>query len=361
MTSKIVGLGKMDEETRYKTIDLPFYRSEIAPLLPKEILDFHAHVWRVQDWKEVPWEKGRTGAKYMVTDETYTMESLLEDGRRMFPGKRFSAVCFGMATPAADLEKTNAYTTTAAHIRGMFPLHVTGKGTLDKEELKRQMIENGFFGYKVLLNWHGNDYGRIRVQDMIGSEEMKLADSMKLVVLLHVPRNGRLADPVIQRGVRELSTRYPNVSIVLAHCGRAYLPSEMKAAYPSIVDLKNVYLDTSMVMDPTVLQMLFENIESSRILFGTDLPVARMRGRRVYVMDHWVDLVLSGPPESAYRAHADNIRATFMVYEIILAIQRGGEMAGLGAERIRDVFGANGMRLLDRVRPAAQQACSKGK
>ena len=57
-----------------------------------------------------------------------------------------------------------------------------------------------------------------------------------------------------------------------------------------------------MVMDPTVLRMVFDNIASSRVLFATDLPVAAMRGRRVYVMDHWVDLVLEGYPPSDCRA-----------------------------------------------------------
>jgi len=38
---------------------------------------------------------------------------------------------------------------------------------------------------------------------MLGPEEMELADELRLVVLLHVPRAGRLADPVVQAGVRD--------------------------------------------------------------------------------------------------------------------------------------------------------------
>ena len=340
----------MDDTKRYETVDLPFYRAEVAPLLPDRILDFHAHVWRTQDWKEVPWKKKAPGTRYMVTEQRYTIQSLQQDGRRMFPGKHYGAVCFGIPTPAANLEKTNAYAATAARVPGLYPLRITGKESLGRGELERQIVEQGFSGYKVFLNWQGNDYGKIRVQDMIGPDEMEIADRRGLVVLLHVPRDGRLADPVVQAGVRELSRDYPGAKIVLAHCGRAYLPAEMKKAVKSIADLKNVYLDTSMVMDPTVLQMVFEHVDSARVLFATDLPVAAMRGRRVYVMDHWVDVVLRGYPKSACRISADEIRATFMVYEIILAIQQAGEMAGLKAGRIRDVFCANGMALLDRVK-----------
>jgi hypothetical protein len=102
-------------------------------------------------------------------------------------------------------------------------------------------------------------------------------------------------------------------------------------------------------MDPTVLQIAFEHIGPERVVFATDLPVARMRGRRVYVMDHWVDLVEDGQPESAYRVQSDNMRSTFMVYEIVLAIRRAGEMAGLSGTELARVFHDNGSALLQRV------------
>ena len=174
------------------------------------------------------------------------------------------------------------------------------------------------------------------------------------MVLLHVPRSGRLADPEIQQGVQKLSRDYPNAQIVLAHCGRCYLPDEMKRAIHSIRDLDNVYMDTSMVMDPIVLQIVLEEIDSSRVLFGTDFPVPAMRGRRVYVMHHWVDLVLPGNAESAFRVQSENFRASFMVYEIVLAIRRAAERVKLPQEKLTAIFCDNGIKVLDQVqRPTA--------
>jgi len=185
---------------------------------------------------------------------------------------------------------------------------------------------------------------------MIGPNEMNLANKLRLVVLLHVPRTGRLADPEIQKGVQRLARDYPQAQIVLAHCGRCYCPDEMKQAVKSITKLKNVFLDSSMVMDPTVFEILLSNIDSRRLLFATDLPVANMRGRRVYVMGHWVDLVLEGYPQSAYRVCSDNMRATFMAYEIILAIRRAAERIGLNKKQIRDIFYENGAAILRKVK-----------
>ena len=123
----------------------------------------------------------------------------------------------------------------------------------------------------------------------------------------------------------------------------------MKRAVHSIRDLTNVYMDTSMVMDPVALQMVLEEIDSSRVLFATDFPVPVMRGRRVYVMDHWVDLVLTGEPESNYRVQSDNMRATFMVYEIVLAIRRAAERIKLPQQKLTAIFFENGIDVLNKV------------
>jgi hypothetical protein len=124
----------------------------------------------------------------------------------------------------------------------------------------------------------------------------------------------------------------------------------MAAAVGSVKDLSNVYLDTSMVMDPTVFEIILENIPSERLLFATDFPVPAMRGRRVYVMDHWVDLVLPGYPESGYRVQSPNMRATFMVYEIVLAVRRAAERIGLPAQQLEAIFYGNGIKVLERVK-----------
>lgn len=343
----------MNEQQHYETVDLPFYKNEIQPTLPKRILDFHAHIWSKRHWETVPYQDGSKGGKYMVVKTEYLKEDLKRDARRILPASSYSAVCFGMPTPAADLRKTNLYSAESGREEWIYPLMIAGKNLASQDQIVQQLKEYGFWGYKVFLNWYGDDYGHVRIEDMLSPVEMDLAEKYRLVVLLHVPRSRRLADREIQRGVQKLSREYPNAQIVLAHCGRCYLPDEMKMAIHSIRDLDNVYLDTSMVMDPVVLQMILEEIDSSRVLFATDFPVPTMRGRRVYVMDHWVDLVLPGNAESAFRVQSDNFRATFMVYEIILAIRRAAERVKLPQDKLSAIFCANGMAVLNRVqRPA---------
>jgi len=201
---------------------------------------------------------------------------------------------------------------------------------VSRERYEQALDAGGFHGFKVFLNWYGDEYGNVRVEDMVGPVERELANERRLIVLLHVPRAGRLVDPEVQAGVRWLAAECPAAKIVLAHCGRCYLPGEMKAAIGCLRGLDNVWMDTSMVMDPVVLQIALNEIGPDRLLFATDFPVAAMRGRRVRVMDHWVDVVLDGYPKSAYRVSGDSFRAGYKAWEIILAIRWACELAGIG-------------------------------
>lgn len=283
----------------------------------------------------------------MVTGEDYPVESLLADARRAFPDREYRAVCFGHPGPQIDNERDTAAVVEAGSARGMYPLMVAGAELgVPREVLRRRIEEGRFLGYKVFLNWQGDDYGDKRVQDMLGPNEMDLADQMGLVVLLHVPRAGRLADPEIQRGVQWLARGWPRARIVLAHCGRCYLPPEMEKAVASVRDLPNVWMDTAMVMDETVLRMAFDSLGPGRVLFATDFPVAAMRGRRVRVMSHWVDIVEPGNPSSAWRVPAEGIPVTFMAVEIAAAVLSAARAAGLSKDEVDGVFFGNGMGIL---------------
>ena len=240
----------MTEQERYKTIDLPFYHKNLAPILPPQVLDFHTHTWDSASWKAVPWQTGAAGTQYMVTLEHYGPERLVSDGKTMFPDRPYMAVCFGAPIPLADIAKENELVAKAGRCRGLFPLLIAGGDRVPIREIERLIRKEGFLGYKVFLNWQGDDYADLTVQDMLSPAELSLADELRLVIMLHVPGARRLADPKVQEGVAQWSQKYRRAQIVLAHCGRAYHPDEMSAAIGAAVDLPNVYMDTSMVMEP---------------------------------------------------------------------------------------------------------------
>ena len=343
----------MEEKMTNKEKEEAFYREYIGSKIPEKILDFHVHLWRREQWKNAKSAESAS-ERYMVTEKQYPVSAFLEDGALCFPGKKYHAVCFGYPSPSGDTDMTNAYVAECAKkSENLFPLMVAGSGRVPPEILEDRLDGGGFLGYKVYLNWVGNDYGDIKVEDMLTSFEKELAERRRLIIMLHVPGAGRLADPEIQRGATELAKECPSANIVLAHCGRCYHPIEIIKAAPSLeimAKLGNVYMDTAMVMEPAVIETVIKTMGHDKLLFATDFPIAAMRGRRVNIMDHWVDVVETGYPESDFRVASDMFGATYMAREICLAILIAAETLGLDAKALGDIFFENGMKLLERKR-----------
>ena len=334
--------------------EMDFYSEYIDSKMPGDILDFHVHLWKAEQWTNGENREESASERYMVAEKEYPVSAFVEDARLCFPGKKYHAVCFGSPSPLCDTGMTNAYVAECAKKDDtLFPLIVAGGGRVPGDILEERLDGGGFLGYKVFLNWIGNDYGNIKVEDMLTPFEKELANRRRLIVLLHVPGYARLADPEIQRGVIGLAKDCPDVSIVLAHCGRCYHPLEIFRAAPALeamAKLGNVYMDTAMVMDPAVIEAAIKAMGAEKLLFATDFPIAAMRGRRVNIMDHWVDVVekSKGYPESDFRVASDMFRATSMAREICLAIIVAAENLGLDAKALGGIFYENGAKLLRR-------------
>jgi len=332
--------------------DLDFYSRELAPMLPPVVLDFHTHIWQSQHWRVKPWETNAAGAKYMVTTETYPPAQLLADAASSFPDRPYRAVTFGYPVPVVDPVAEDRYVVDAARRHpNLYPLLLAGKPLgVSATEYRRRLDESRAYGFKVFMNWLGDDYGDLRLTDMLGEAELTVAHERRLILMLHVPRSGRLADPELQADLRSLAGAYPEAQFVLAHCGRCYLPAEMRRAVACLPDLPNVALDTSMVMEPLVFVILLREVDSRRLLYASDFPVAAMGGRRVRIREHWVDVVQDRYPESAWRVRAPGLPVIPMAQEIAYALREAALAIGLSDERLGELFHDNGMNLLRRVR-----------
>jgi hypothetical protein len=111
--------------------------------------------------------------------------------------------------------------------------------------------------------------------------------------------------------------------------------------------------DISANTNEDVFALLLDAVGPGRVLFGSDLPVLRMRTRRVCEDGRYVNLVpkglygdVSGDPHLR-ELHAPACGSlTFFLYEEIAAFRRAAEAAGLSATDIRAVFHDNASALL---------------
>jgi hypothetical protein len=116
------------------------------------------------------------------------------------------------------------------------------------ETVRRRVGQNQLVGLKPYPDFvTGKPVAEVTVHEMLPAAQMAVADELGLVIMLHIPRPGRLADPVNQVQMVELCKRYPNARIILAHIGRAYFLSNVVGFLDGIAACPNAYIDTAMI------------------------------------------------------------------------------------------------------------------
>jgi hypothetical protein len=220
----------------------------------------------------------------------------------------------------------------------------------DTPEALRMEVEGGrFLGLKPYLNYvRKEDPNQVEIHEMLPAWAMDIVNELGLIVMLHIPRKQRLADPLNQRQIVEVCERYPRAKIVLAHIGRAYYVKNIVRHLDDLKDIPNLYFDLAMLNNWEVLEYLFREVVPEKILYGTDAPIAWAPGKSVEINDQYT-YVTPVPWELSISDDHKKLQFTSFVYEELRAIRKAIERVGLGRDFVEGLFYGYGTALLDEV------------
>ena len=223
------------------------------------------------------------------------------------------------------------------------------------KELERRIRTGGFLGAKSYLTMApkyipGNE---IRCLDFFPPHQLEVHNRMGGIVMLHIPRDGRLKDPVNLQQLLEIEREYPRLKLIVAHVGRAYCKHDVGNAFEVLSASKRMYFDFCANTNAWVFEQLLRCVGPRRVLFGSDLPITRMRMKRITSGDHYVNIVpkglygdVSGDKNMGEVTGAAAEKLTFFLYEEILAFRQAAKRVGLSTGDVADVFYRNSARLL---------------
>jgi uncharacterized protein len=335
-----------------KPVDKAFYEQHLD-FLPPRLIDIHTHVVLRSHLQASPVARrgptwpGRVAPENPVGD-------LLETYRLMFPRQSVTPVIFGPATREYDLDASNRYVSQAAG-EHLLPSLLVTTPAWTAAELEGCVVEGGFLGLKPYLEWAPPHIPSddITIFDFLPREHLAVADAHGWIVMLHIPRRGRLRDPLNLEMMLEIEHRYPNVQLVIAHIGRAYCPEDVGDAFEVLKDARKMHFDFCANTSAYAMERLLAAVGPRRVVFGSDLPVARMRMRRICAGGFYVNLVPSGlygdvsdDPHMREVSAEEGARLSFFMYEELLAFRQAAEAVGLRAEDIADVMYNNAARLI---------------
>lgn len=335
--------GRLDVSPYYFEVDMKFFHEILEDFLPEEIIDIHSHIAGPEE--AIPGASSPTFWAERVCPEGMTLPSLLESYVLMFPGKRIRPVLFAMPSIRFDPEKGNEYVAREAKRFDLSGLILTNPNW-SADELEERVEKGGFKGLKPYPSTVDKPADEIGIYDYLPEEHLELADQGKWLVILHIPRNGRLADPDNIQHLIELDDNYPEARVIVAHVGRAYCP-RYGEGLSALQDTTNLFFDISANTNQAVFEKLINIFGSNRIVFGSDMPIAAMHARRICEGDNYVNIVLNADWEDNHtRIGSADDRITFFLYEEIAAFKRAAERKGLDRRDIERIFFRNAAKIL---------------
>jgi len=334
----------MSETLEYDEMDQRVWETELAHRLPARIYDAHSHAWRAQEHRAT----ASADPSLPSTVEEYPLEALRGAHQRLFPGREVGGLVFGSGDRGTDYEAQNKWLAEAARAAGYESLMYT-RPEWEEAELERQ-LDLGHLGFKPYWFLAGDSLDAVDLDDMISPAMLRVAQRRRLVVMTHIPKSGRLADPSNRAGLRQLCTAAPEARFVLAHIGRSYFPEAM-VGFEEIADLANLWLDCSMVQDWEVIARALSAFPRDRVLFGLDLPIAEVKGKLISVNGQRHFFTKHPYPWSVHAEPGGyEVRCTLFAYEIVRALLRGAEAAGLTQREVNAIFWDNAQRLISSAR-----------
>jgi glutamate-1-semialdehyde 2,1-aminomutase len=312
--------------------------AELQGRLPPRMFDVHAHLYRAQDFHTCPAsvQDGPPVAGIEVWRES--MEEML--GRGRLEG--------AMLTPfpylGTDPDAINRFVAAELGTKPAFRATMVVTPAMSRESAETFLADPGIVGFKPY-----HVYGsRARTFDCDLSEFLPewawaLAHERGLVILLHMVKDGALADPENQRAIREFSEKYPRAKLILAHAARGFHWPNTARAITSLRGLHNVWFDTSAICEAEPLQAILDEFGPRRLMWGSDFPISRMRGRCVTLGSgfawittdqvRWNDKAFFGQP-------------LLVGLESLRALLAAVDAMGLDAADMQDICADNARRLL---------------
>jgi len=339
----------MNIETVFNANDQKIYEKEFRDWLPGKIFDSHVHAFDASNFP-VDYKFPKRSC-YQKFNGTFTLEQCLEIVDVLLPDQEFSMNCFGNPDEEADLEAACRYTGKIADNKRIFGMALVSPKD-DIETVKHRINDYGLVGYKPyrnFVNWM--DYEDVTIFDMLSPEQMEFADEKGLAITFHIPKAARLADPCNQKQMVEICRRYPNAKIIFAHIGRAYFMNNVIGFLDKINKCENAYMDSSMVSHPGVLEYAFNNFPRERIVFGSDAPIAFLRGKSVEINDQYAYLMGENYAIGSTIYDADKVvQFTTFFYEQLRGLKEATTKAGFSRKELENFFYNNIYNLLSGIK-----------
>ena len=343
------------------------WADELRAWVPDRIFDAHVHVGPPEVVGEMRPERLREA---LSTFMSLRWEELLALYEQLYGGKEITGlVAMPFPQREIDLAAANSYLVDlmkrVPRLRGFMLSHPTDTraAVADYERAEREGVR--FVGVKPYADRLGKSNLDATMPEFIPTDLLEFMNGERLIMMLHTSGVG-VGDPRNQRFLREVTGRFPDIRIILAHLGRYTEPHQFPGFLASGVldECPSLYLEMSSATDAELYGKILANEGLwDRLLFGSDLPFGLITG-----VERWSpergpifvarDAYTWSDPAMDREFAAERRELTYNTYHVIKAFKDALGRSGVEprtAERLKEqVFRRNAESLFAEQGPAAE-------
>lgn len=330
-------------------LDQQIWNEELADFVPDQVLDVHTHIFRWEFNTDPHRESGPLRGFVRPEFEEAGWNLLNACDERLMPGRSVERLAFPFPFgDGCDFEASNDYIARQldGHPRsGALMLVHPG---MTETELQSAVRAKQFLGFKPYRFFsRTGDSVHCRIMDFLPEHQIQVADELGLIVMMHLSRPNGICDAHNLNDLERLTTQFPRVRWILAHCARSYAAWPIEQAGERLRKLPNTWFDVSSVCEADAIGALLHCVGLPRVMYGSDdVPVGVLRGKYVAFGHAWA--FLSESNHQLNLSHCDP-RMTFTRYEQLRAMKRACQSLHLSDDDIEAIFHDNARALLDQV------------
>lgn len=250
-----------------------FMLQKLADFLPDRIFDAHAHFYSTQ----VQPETEKINEQYGTADT----ERFMQEAKRLY-GQRQVRVMM-LPWPSAQLGDREVRQRVTEWMAGeldkapdsVAEVYVLPTDTV--EDVEKLLIHPRFRGFKCYYSTSsGAGGGESNIRDFLPESAWQVANDRGYCITLHMMKKLSPADPENLSYILEMTAKYPNAKLILAHCGRGFAAWTILETARKLKGIDNIYYDLAAVSEPTQIFEVIRQAGADHVLWGTDYPLSQL-------------------------------------------------------------------------------------
>lgn len=330
------------------------WANELREWMPDGIFDAHVHIGPPEIVGSMRPERLK-GA--LSTFTSLRWEELLAAYEQLYAGKEITGlVAMPFPQREVDLAGANRYLielmTRVPRLKGFMLSHPTDTRTTITDFMKAERQGVRFVGVKPYADRLGKSNFDATMPEFIPIDLLEFMQHERLIMMLHTSGVG-VGELCNQVFLRNITKRFPDVTIILAHLGRYTEPTQFLDFLTSGVldECPSLYLEMSSATNTDLYGEVLANTGLwDRLLFGSDLPFGLITGVEKWSPERGPiflarDTYTWSDPVMDREFAAERERLTYNTYHVIKAFKDALERSGIDprtAERLKEkVFRGN--------------------